>query len=251
MVDQFISSAEQKWLRMSGLVMLLPHGYEGQGPEHSSARLERYLQMCAEDNMQVTNITTPANYFHALRRQVKRNFRKPLINMSPKSLLRHKLCVSTFKEMSDGSEFHRLLWDDAEYKPDAGFVKLRADKDIKRVILCSGKVYYDLFEAREELKRDDIYLLRVEQLYPYPDDAVQEELKRFKNADMVWVQEEPKNMGAWAFIEPFVEESLIAIKAKNTRLRYVGRKAAASTATGIAAKHKKEQQAIIDGAFAK
>jgi 2-oxoglutarate dehydrogenase E1 component len=251
MVDQFISSAEQKWLRMSGLVMLLPHGYEGQGPEHSSARLERYLQMCAEDNMQVTNITTPANYFHALRRQVKRNFRKPLINMSPKSLLRHKLCVSTFKEMSGDTEFHRLLWDDAEYRKDGGFVKLRADKDIKRVIMCSGKVYYDLFEAREELKRDDVYLLRVEQLYPYPDDAVQEELKRFKNADMVWVQEEPKNMGAWAFIEPFVEESLIAIKAKNTRLRYVGRKAAASTATGIAAKHKKEQQAIIDGAFAK
>ena len=251
MVDQFISSAEQKWLRMSGLVMLLPHGYEGQGPEHSSARLERYLQMCAEDNMQVTNITTPANYFHALRRQVKRNFRKPLINMSPKSLLRHKLCVSTFKEMSDDTEFHRLLWDDAEFKPDGGFIKLRADKDIKRVILCTGKVYYELFEAREELKRDDVYLLRIEQLYPYPDDAVREELSRFKNAEMYWVQEEPKNMGAWAFIEPFVEESLTAIKAKHKRLRYVGRKAAASTATGIAAKHKKEQQAIIDGAFAK
>ena len=251
MVDQFISSAEQKWLRMSGLVMLLPHGYEGQGPEHSSARLERYLQMCAEDNMQVTNITTPANYFHALRRQVKRNFRKPLINMSPKSLLRHKLCVSTFKEMSDDTEFHRLLWDDAEYRPDGGFIKLRADKDIKRVILCTGKVYYELFEAREELKRDDVYLLRIEQLYPYPDDAVREELSRFKNAEMYWVQEEPKNMGAWAFIEPFVEESLTAIKAKHKRLRYVGRKAAASTATGIAAKHKKEQQAIIDGAFAK
>ena len=251
MVDQFISSAEQKWLRMSGLVMLLPHGYEGQGPEHSSARLERYLQMCAEDNMQVTNITTPANYFHALRRQVKRNFRKPLINMSPKSLLRHKLCVSTFKEMSDDTEFHRLLWDDAEFKLDGGFIKLRADKDIKRVILCTGKVYYELFEAREELKRDDVYLLRIEQLYPYPDDAVREELSRFKNAEMYWVQEEPKNMGAWAFIEPFVEESLTAIKAKHKRLRYVGRKAAASTATGIAAKHKKEQQAIIDGAFAK
>jgi len=201
--------------------------------------------------MQVTNISTPANYFHALRRQVKRNFRKPLINMSPKSLLRHKLCVSTFKEMSENSEFHRLLWDDAEYNPDGGFIKLRADKDIKRVILCSGKVYYDLFEAREELGRDDVYLLRVEQLYPYPDDAVREELSRFKNAETLWVQEEPKNMGAWAFIEPFVEESLTAIKAKHTRLRYVGRKAAASTATGIAAKHKKEQQAIIDDAFAK
>ncbi|WP_409433161.1 2-oxoglutarate dehydrogenase E1 component [Litorimonas sp. RW-G-Af-16] len=251
MVDQFISSAEQKWLRMSGLVMLLPHGYEGQGPEHSSARLERYLQMCAEDNMQVTNISTPSNYFHALRRQVKRNFRKPLINMSPKSLLRHKLCVSTLAEMADGSEFHRVLWDDAQYKPEMTEIKLVADKEIKRVIICSGKVYFDLFEEREKQGRNDVYLMRVEQLYPYPDDAMQEELKRFKNADMVWCQEEPKNMGAWAFIEPFIEESLIAIKAKNTRPRYVGRAAAASTATGIAAKHKKEQQAILDGAFAK
>ena len=251
MVDQFISTAEQKWLRMSGLVMLLPHGYEGQGPEHSSARLERYLQMCAEDNMQVTNISTPANYFHALRRQVKRNFRKPLINMSPKSLLRNKLCVSTFKEMSEGSEFHRLLWDDAQYRPEVSQIKLLDDKNIKRVIICSGKVYYDLFEAREELGRNDVYLLRIEQLYPYPDDGVQEELKRFKNAEMVWCQEEPKNMGAWAFINPFIEESLIAIKAKQTRLKYVGRPAAASTATGIAAKHKREQQAIIDDAFAK
>ena len=251
MVDQFISSAEQKWLRMSGLVMLLPHGYAGQGPEHSSARLERYLQMCAEDNMQVTNISTPANYFHALRRQVKRKFRKPLINMSPKSLLRHKLCVSTLEEMGPGSEFRRLLWDDAEYKPEISKIKLHADKDIKRVIMCSGKIYYELFEVREELKRNDIYLLRVEQLYPYPDDAMQVELKRFKNADMVWCQEEPKNMGAWSFINPFIEESLLAIKAKNARPRYVGRPAAASTATGIAAKHKKEQQAIIDGVFAK
>jgi len=158
MVDQFISSAEQKWLRMSGLVMLLPHGYEGQGPEHSSARLERYLQMCAEDNMQVTNISTPANYFHALRRQVKRKFRKPLINMSPKSLLRHKLCVSTFEEMGPGSEFHRLLWDDAEYNPSVTQIKLAADSKIKRVIICSGKVYYDLFEEREKNGRNDIYL---------------------------------------------------------------------------------------------
>ena len=251
MVDQFISSAEQKWLRMSGLVMLLPHGYEGQGPEHSSARLERYLQMCAEDNMQVTNISTPANYFHALRRQVKRNFRKPLINMSPKSLLRHKLCVSTFEEMGPGSEFHRVLWDDAQYNPEVSQLKLAADSKIKRVILCSGKVYYDLFEAREKLGRNDVYLLRVEQLYPYPDDAVQEEMSRFKNADIVWCQEEPKNMGAWSFINPFIEESLEAIGAKHTRPRYVGRPAAASTATGISTKHKKEQQAILDGAFAK
>ena len=251
MVDQFISSSEQKWLRMSGLVMLLPHGYEGQGPEHSSARLERYLQMCAEDNMQVTNVSTPANYFHVLRRQVKRSFRKPLINMSPKSLLRHKLCVSTFKEMGPGSEFHRLLWDDAEYHPEVSQIKLLDDKNIKRVIICSGKVYYDLFEAREELGRNDVYLLRVEQLYPYPNDGVQGELKRFKNAEIVWCQEEPKNMGAWMYINPRLEENLIAIKAKQTRARYVGRPAAASTATGIAAKHKREQQAIIDDAFAK
>ncbi len=251
MVDQFISSAEQKWLRMSGLVMLLPHGYEGQGPEHSSARLERYLQMCAEDNMQVTNISTPANYFHALRRQVKRNFRKPLINMSPKSLLRHKRCVSTFKEMSGDSEFHRVLWDDAEYSPRDGELKLQPDDKIKRVIICSGKVYYDLFEEREKNGRSDVYLLRIEQFYPYPDDALQSNLSRFKNADMVWCQEEPKNMGAWSFISEPLEETLLAIGAKHSRPRYVGRAAAASTATGIASKHKKEQQAVLDGAFAK
>ncbi len=250
MVDQFISSAEQKWLRMSGLVMLLPHGYEGQGPEHSSARLERYLQMCAEDNMQVTNISTPANYFHALRRQIKRGFRKPLINMSPKSLLRHKLCVSTLEEMATG-EFHRILWDDAEYRPESTEIKLAADSKIKRVIMCSGKVYYDLFEERQKLGRNDVYLLRLEQFYPYPGDAMAAELKRFKNAEMFWVQEEPKNMGAWAFVNPLIEDTLLEIKAKHTRPVYVGRPAAASTATGIAAKHKKEQQAVMDAAFAK
>lgn len=249
MVDQFISSAEQKWLRMSGLVMLLPHGYEGQGPEHSSARLERYLQMCAEDNMQVTNVSTPANYFHVLRRQVKRGFRKPLINMSPKSLLRHKLCVSTLEEMGPGSEFHRVLWDDAQYRPQVTEITLADDKDIKQVVMCSGKVYYDLFEEREKQGRNDIYLLRVEQFYPYPDDAIQEELRRFKHADMIWAQEEPKNMGAWSFIEPYLEQSLAAIKADKKRARYIGRPAAASAATGISAKHKKELQAIFDGVF--
>jgi len=251
MVDQFISSAEQKWLRMSGLVMLLPHGYEGQGPEHSSARLERYLQMCAEDNMQVTSISTPANYFHALRRQVKRDFRKPLINMSPKSLLRHKLCVSTFDEMATGSVFHRVLWDDAQYRPETTKIKLAADSKIKKVIICSGKVYYDLYEDREKRGITDTYLLRLEQFYPYPDDAMQVELKRFKNADIIWCQEEPKNMGAWSFINPYIEETLIAIKAKQTRPEYVGRPAAASTATGIASKHKKEHQAVLDSAFTK
>ncbi|MEP1229910.1 MAG: 2-oxoglutarate dehydrogenase E1 component, partial [Litorimonas sp.] len=250
MVDQFISSAEQKWLRMSGLVMLLPHGYEGQGPEHSSARLERYLQMCAEDNMQVTNISTPANYFHALRRQLKRSFRKPLINMSPKSLLRNKLCVSTLAEMGEGSEFHRVLWDDAEYRPEVSEVDLVDDKDIKQVVICSGKIYYDLFEERNKRGHNDIYLLRLEQFYPYPDDAIQVELKRFKQAEVIWAQEEPKNMGAWSFIEPYIEESLSAIKAKQKRARYIGRPAAASTATGISAKHKKEQADIFDNVFA-
>ncbi len=250
MVDQFISSAEQKWLRMSGLVMLLPHGYEGQGPEHSSARLERYLQMCAEDNMQVTNISTPANYFHALRRQIKRKFRKPLIVMSPKSLLRHPLCVSTLKEMAEGTEFHRVLWDDAEFKPEKTGIKLVSDDKIRRVVMCSGKVYYDLFQERETKGVDDIYILRLEQFYPYPDDAMALELKRFKNAEMIWCQEEPKNMGAWTFITEFIEQTLIDIGAKHTRPVFVGRKASASTATGISAKHKKEQQAILDEALA-
>ena len=249
MVDQFISSAEQKWLRMSGLVMLLPHGYEGQGPEHSSARLERYLQMCAEDNMQVTSISTPANYFHALRRQIHRNFRKPLINMSPKSLLRHKLCVSSLKDMAEGTKFHRLMRDDCDHHADKFELKLNKDKDIKKVIICSGKIYYDLFEERERLGVTDTYLLRIEQFYPYPDDSIQEELARFKKADMVWVQEEPKNMGAWAFINPLLEDSLVAIGAKHSRVRYVGRPASASTATGISAKHKKEQRAVLDAAF--
>ncbi len=251
MMDQFISSAEQKWLRMSGLVMLLPHGYEGQGPEHSSARLERYLQLCGEDNMQVVNLTTPANYFHALRRQVTRNFRKPLIVMTPKSLLRHKRCVSTLAEMGPDSCFHRLLWDDAEYNPWDGEVRLAVDSKIKRVILCSGKVYYDLFEEREVLKRNDIYLMRVEQLFPYPGDALEEELSRFKNAEFIWCQEEPKNMGAWQYIEDFLEKTLIKIGAKQSRPRYIGRKLSASTATGIASKHKAEQQAILDESFAK
>ncbi|PHR57442.1 MAG: 2-oxoglutarate dehydrogenase E1 component [Robiginitomaculum sp.] len=251
MMDQFISSAEQKWLRMSGLVLLLPHGYEGQGPEHSSARLERYLQMCAEDNMQVVNITTPANYFHVLRRQVHRNFRKPLIIMTPKSLLRHKRCVSTLEEMGPGSCFHRVLWDDAEYQPREDEIKLVADTKVRRVVLCSGKLYYELFEEREKLKINDVYLMRVEQLFPYPGDALKVELSRFTNAEIMWTQEEPKNMGAWSFIEPFIEETLETIKAKHGRARYVGRKASASTATGVASKHKAEQQAILDQSFAK
>ncbi|MCI5045241.1 MAG: 2-oxoglutarate dehydrogenase E1 component [Aquisalinus sp.] len=246
--DQFISSGERKWLRMSGLVQLLPHGYEGQGPEHSSARLERYLQACAQDNLQVANCTTPANYFHILRRQIKRNFRKPLVLMTPKSLLRHKKAVSTLEEMSDGSSFHRVLWDDAEYRPGST-VKLCKDKDIKRVVLCSGKVYYDLLEEREKRGIDNIYLMRVEQFYPFPAHSLIAELKRFKNADMVWCQEEPKNMGAWTFMDPNLEWTLEQIGAKHTRARYVGRSAAAAPATGLMRRHIVELEAFLDEAL--
>ncbi|MCA8896467.1 MAG: 2-oxoglutarate dehydrogenase E1 component, partial [Amphiplicatus sp.] len=218
-VDQFLSSGERKWLRMCGLVLLLPHGYEGQGPEHSSARLERYLQLCAQDNIQVANCTTPANYYHILRRQMRRNFRKPLILMTPKSLLRHKRCVSSLAEMGPGSSFHRVLWDDAEYKPGST-VKLVSDDKIRRVVLCSGKVYYDLLEEREKRGVNDVYLLRVEQFYPFPAQSLMAELQRFKKADMVWCQEEPKNMGAWFFMEPNIEWTLDQIGAKSKRARY-------------------------------
>ncbi|MFN4274027.1 MAG: 2-oxoglutarate dehydrogenase E1 component [Aliihoeflea sp.] len=246
--DQFISSGERKWLRMSGLVCLLPHGYEGQGPEHSSARLERFLQMCAEDNMQVANVTTPANYFHILRRQLKRDFRKPLILMTPKSLLRHKRAVSTLAEMSGESSFHRLLWDDAEYLKDQE-ISLVKDSKIRRVVLCSGKVYYDLYEERQKRGVNDIYLLRVEQLYPFPAKALINELSRFKNADMVWCQEEPKNMGSWTFIEPYLEWVLSHIDAKSKRVRYAGRPASASTATGLMSKHVAQLEAFLEDAL--
>jgi len=246
--DQFISSGERKWLRMSGLVCLLPHGYEGQGPEHSSARLERWLQMCAEDNMQVAYCSTPANYFHILRRQLKRDFRKPLILMTPKSLLRHKRCVSTLAELSGESAFHRLLWDDAEHQ-DKNSVKLVKDSKIRRVVMCSGKVYYDLYEEREKRGIDDVYLLRVEQLYPFPAKALINELSRFKNAEMVWCQEEPKNMGAWSFIDPYLEWVLQHIEAKNTRVRYTGRPAAASPATGLMSKHLAQLEAFLEDAL--
>ena len=247
--DQFISSGERKWLRMSGLVCLLPHGYEGQGPEHSSARLERYLQMCAEDNMQVANCTTPANYFHILRRQIKRDFRKPLILMTPKSLLRHKRATSTLAEMSGESAFHRLLWDDAEYRKDEA-IKLVTDSKIRRVVMCSGKVYYDLYEEREARGINDVYLLRLEQLYPFPAKALIKELSRFKNAEMVWCQEEPKNMGAWSFIDPYLEWVLAHINAKHSRVRYTGRPASASTATGLMSTHKAQLDAFLEDALA-
>ncbi|MFD0916665.1 2-oxoglutarate dehydrogenase E1 component [Pseudahrensia aquimaris] len=247
-VDQFISSGEHKWLRMCGLVMLLPHGYEGQGPEHSSARLERFLQSCAEDNMQVANCTTPANYFHILRRQMKRDFRKPLIMMTPKSLLRHKRCVSTLEELGPKSTFHRLLWDDAEVLNEQP-IKLVKDDKIRRVVLCSGKVYYDLYEEREKRGINDIYLLRVEQLYPFPAKALITELSRFGDAEIVWCQEEPKNMGAWAFIQPYLEWVLEHIDAKHTRPRYAGRAAAASPATGQMSRHLAQLGAFLEEAL--
>ncbi|MEO5808043.1 2-oxoglutarate dehydrogenase E1 component [Devosia sp.] len=251
-IDQFISSGERKWFRMSGLVMLLPHGYEGQGPEHSSARPERFLQLCAEDNMQVANCTTPANYFHVLRRQVTRDFRKPLILMTPKSLLRHKRAVSGLAEMGADSCFHRLLWDDAESPGlPKTTIKLAPDNEIRRVVLCSGKVYYDLLEDREKRGLNDVYLLRIEQLYPFPAKAVLDELNRFKNAEIVWCQEEPKNMGYWAFIQPYVEWVLDQMGRTNQRVRYVGRPASASTATGLMRTHLAQLAAFLEEAFSK
>jgi 2-oxoglutarate dehydrogenase E1 component len=249
-IDQFISSGERKWLRMSGLVLLLPHGYEGQGPEHSSARLERFLQLCAEDNMQVSNCTTPANYFHILRRQLKREFRKPLVLMTPKSLLRHKRCVSDLSEMNSESTFHRLLWDDAETPDKQTEIKLVPDEKIRRVILCTGKVYYDLLEDRDRRGVNDVYLLRLEQLYPFPAKALHDELGRFGDAEIVWCQEEPRNMGAWAFIQPYVEWVLDQTGRKGERPRYVGRPAAASTATGMMQTHQNQLKAFLDDAFA-
>ena len=246
--DQFISSGERKWLRMSGLVCLLPHGYEGQGPEHSSARLERFLQMCAEDNMQVANCTTPANYFHILRRQLKRDFRKPLILMTPKSLLRHKRAVSRLDEMGPETSFHRLLWDDAQLSPNEK-IKLVADDKIRRVVICSGKVYYDLYDEREKRGVDDIYLLRIEQLYPFPTKALMGELSRFKQAEIVWCQEEPRNQGGWVFVDIFLEWVLNQIGAKHRRARYAGRPASASTAVGQMSLHVAQLKNFLEEAL--
>jgi 2-oxoglutarate dehydrogenase E1 component len=248
-IDQFISSGERKWLRMSGLVMLLPHGYEGQGPEHSSARLERFLQLCAEDNMQVVNCTTPANYFHVLRRQMRREFRKPLIMMTPKSLLRHKKAVSRLTDMAEGSSFHRVLHDDAERKVNTT-IELVAPEKIRRVVLCSGKVYYDLLDAREEKGINDVYLMRLEQFYPWPVKSLSTELSRFPNAELVWCQEEPKNMGGWTFVDPWLELTLDRLKIRAKRARYVGRPASASTAAGQMSRHQKELQTFLADAFA-
>lgn len=237
-VDQFISSAEEKWLRISGLVMLLPHGYEGQGPEHSSARLERYLQLCARDNMQVVNCTTPANYFHALRRQIHRDYRKPLIVMTPKSLLRHKLAISELKEFATGTKFQPVL-------PDA---TAHAEK-VKKIIMCSGKIYYDLLDTKEAAGKKDIALIRVEQYYPFPEEELLKELKKYKHAaQIIWCQEEPKNMGAWSFMKPRLKEMLEALKMSD-KLEYVGRTESASTAAGYLKVHNVEQAALIKEAI--
>jgi len=249
-IDQFISSGERKWLRMCGLTMLLPHGYEGQGPEHSSARLERFLQSCAEDNMQVANCSTPANYFHILRRQIHRPFRKPLIIMTPKSLLRHKKAVSNLEDMTAGTAFRRVMWDGAEAGCDVGGIKLKPDDQITRVIACTGKVYFDLVDARAKAGRDDVYLMRVEQLYPWPIKSLMKELGRFKNAELVWCQEEPKNMGAWTFVDPWIELTLEKLDVAANRARYVGRPASASTAAGLMSRHLKELETFLAEAFA-
>jgi 2-oxoglutarate dehydrogenase E1 component len=234
--DQFIASSEVKWLRKSGLVCLLPHGYEGQGPEHSSARLERFLQLCADNNMRVCNITNPANFFHALRRQLHSKDRKPLIVMSPKSLLRHKLAVSSLTDFANNN--FRTVVSETE--------KLVADDKVKRVVLCTGKVYYDLLQARSDKKINDISLIRVEQLYPFPAEELKAELKKYENAEIIWCQEEPKNMGSWSFINELLEEVLIAIKHKFSRAKYVGRVACASPATGYASYHAREQKALVE-----
>ena len=249
-IDQFIASGERKWSRASGLVMLLPHGYEGQGPEHSSGRLERFLQLCAQDNLQVMNCTTPANYFHALRRQIHRDFRKPLVIMTPKSLLRNKLCVSNLEDFGKKNSFHRVLWDHAMDPKVKGFLKLKESKKIRKVIMCSGKIYFDLLEAREKLKVNDVIIFRIEQLYPFPIKPLVKEIKRYaKNAKFYWCQEEPKNMGAWFSVRDYIKWTLDYIGANNNEITYIGRNIAASPATGYAKKHLSQQQEIINKVF--
>ena len=247
-IDQFIVSGEMKWLRMSGLTLLLPHGYEGQGPEHSSARLERYLQLCAQDNIQVAYPTTPANYFHVLRRQVHRPFRKPLVLMTPKSLLRNRHCTSFLADMMPGSSFHRVLRDQAEVVPGAWTTKLAEDEKIRRVVLCTGKVYFDLMEERDKRNVADIQILRLEQLYPFPDNVLALELNRFPKADIIWCQEEPENQGAWRFVAPHIARTISQLGG-SLRPRYVGRPEYASTAAGLMSQHNAELQAFLNEAL--
>ena len=239
-IDQYIASSESKWLRANGLVMLLPHGYEGQGPEHSSARLERYLQLCAQDNIQVCNITTPANYFHVLRRQMHRPFRKPLIIMTPKSLLRHPMAKSVAADFIGEGHFMRILSD----------LNSAADEETRRVVLCSGKVAYDLIEARDAAGITDTQIIRIEQLYPFPGEPLAVRLAAMPRLEtVVWCQEEPKNNGSWFFVDPFIEEVLTRAKTRVTRARYAGRSASASPATGLAKRHAAEQAALVADAL--
>jgi 2-oxoglutarate dehydrogenase E1 component len=239
-IDQFLASGETKWLRMCGLTLLLPHGQEGQGPEHSSARLERYLQLCAEHNMTVCNLTTPANYFHALRRQLKRNFRKPLVLMTPKSLLRHKLAVSTLDEMSSGSSFKFVIPETDE---------LVAPEQVKRVVICSGKVYYDLLAERRERGIKDVAIVRMEQFYPFPAKSLKTAIEAYTKAEVVWCQEEPENNGGWTFVDRRIEGVLTCLDNAAKRPRYIGRKAAASPATGLAKTYTAEQAALVNEAL--
>jgi len=239
-IDQFINSGESKWLRLSGLVMLLPHGFEGQGPEHSSARMERYLQMSGQDNWQVCNITTPANYYHALRRQMRRNFRKPLVIMTPKSLLRHKRCVSDLEDMTENTSFQRVYGETG---------KIAAPAKVRRIVVCSGKVYYDLLQAREEKNIDDVAIMRVEQLYPWPKETLAREFAKYKNAEVVWCQEEPANMGSWTFVDRRLEYVLEDANIKAKRPVYAGRSPAASPATGLMKNHVREQNQLVEWAL--
>jgi 2-oxoglutarate dehydrogenase E1 component len=239
-IDQFLTAAEFKWLRMSGIVLLLPHGYEGQGPEHSSARLERFLQMCAEDNIQVVNCTTPANYFHVLRRQMHRSFRKPLVVMTPKSLLRHKRCVSRLDDLGPGTAFHRVMY--CDHLPSE-------PSEARQVVLCSGKVYYDLVAEREARGQNDVHFLRMEQLYPFPADALAELLAPYRHCHLVWCQEEPRNMGAWEYIEDLIREVAEEIGCEKPAPRYAGRPTAAATATGILERHEAERAELLDDAL--
>ncbi len=245
-IDQFISSGESKWGRASGLVMLLPHGYEGQGPEHSSARLERFLQLCAGENIQVVNCTTPSNYFHVLRRQMHREFRKPLVIMTPKSLLRHKKCFSNLSEFSKKSTFHRVLEDDAYFKINNLLELKKRDDLIKKVVMCTGKIYYDLVEAREKYKNNKVTFIRIEQLYPFPAKTLANILKRYTKAKFIWCQEEPQNMGAWNTVRNYIDRTLEMINPGDNFVKYVGRKAASSTATGNLNKHLAQQKEILE-----
>ena len=235
-IDQFITTGERKWLRMSGLTLLLPHGHEGQGPEHTSSRLERFLQMCAEDNIQVVNCTSPANYFHILRRQLHRNFRKPLIILTPKSTLRHKNNVSNKDYFINGSTFHRVLRNE---------ITKEKEKKINRIIICSGKLYFELQDHIEQLQKDNVFILRLEQIYPFPYDVFSKELKRFINCEVIWCQEEPKNMGAYGFVKRRIESVMKQINMKQEKLLYIGRRAAASPATGVFDRHLANQKNIL------